>query len=527
MSSRDALATKGRRTGERTAAHPPSLPSQHRPSAKSYTNGAQKPSKSVTTSLRSRPDQGEESDHAQSSSDVSMEDGSEGNPRKPFPSAQSGDVKRCAYGDTKSAGQFMVKIGRAIEEGTEYIEWAEEGSGALSIRNDERFAKEALPKHFKGIKPASFDKQLRNYGYQKKKITGPEGPGSLWVRKEAPPLNEPTCPNPVQERPLTANVPVAAGMAPRPSSQLDLEGFINELQHELRATRSELSATRSELSATRSELSATRSELGATRSELNAARMDLGAARSESNATRVELNATRSELSAARLDLGAARSELNATRSELSVARSEMFGMHTIEPSSIGNGSSHSATNSVPDAPRFSQTDEANGYNRIPDEFPPNVQTGAYGVGSQQAVHLGLETRPSYDSADPTFLARHPAQPQSFGCNSESNPGFPETYADEYTMPGGSFSHTFWIPQVDLTTIPQGAGTNSGHQQNSMHPTGAPSISHFDPPVTSLPPIPSTSQAPTRHQPPNPSGAYGGPRGPMSVVHQVPVPGIQ
>lgn len=118
MTSRDVPTTdrtKGRRAGERSAAHSPSLPSQHRSSTKSYTNGAQKPSKSMTTALRSRPDQGEESDHAQSSSDVSMEDDSEKNPRKPPPPAQLGDVKRYAHGNTKSAGQFMDKLGRWVD----------------------------------------------------------------------------------------------------------------------------------------------------------------------------------------------------------------------------------------------------------------------------------------------------------------------------------------------------------------------------------------------------------------------------
>ncbi|KAG8913737.1 hypothetical protein FRC00_001726 [Tulasnella sp. 408] len=56
-----------------------------------------------------------------------------------------------------------------IEEDMEYINWAEEGSDSILIPNDKKFVAMALPNHFRKIKMESFEKQLRNYGYQKKK----------------------------------------------------------------------------------------------------------------------------------------------------------------------------------------------------------------------------------------------------------------------------------------------------------------------------------------------------------------------
>lgn len=185
--------------------------------------------------------------------------------------------------------------------------------------------------------------------------------------------------------------------------------------------------------------------------------------------------------------------------------------MNSVGSSSTGNASSHSMANSRADPPRFPQTNEANGYGRIPDGFPPK---DTYGVGNQQAAPLGLDSGPSYDS----FLARQPAQTQSFDCYPETNPEVLQIYFDPYPMPGGLSPEMSWRQESDAAIMPPGTGTSSELQQTSMVSTVPPTTSHIDPPVAALPPIPSTSQVSTRHQLPNPSGAYGGPKGPMVVV---------
>lgn len=410
-----------------------------------------------------RSDQGEEPDHAQCPSDISMEDDDdEESPNKSPPPAQLDKIKRYAHGNTKSGGQFMGKVERVIGEGTEWIKWDVEGSGAIWIPNNRKFLEKILPEHFSGIKVESFEKQLRSNGYRKKKTArGTEG--SLWVRKDAPQSKDAAPQDMVQERPPTTSASFAANMAPRPSDQPDLEARMDELQNKLSTTTSDLNATKSELDATRSELKETRDLLSDTRSEV-----------------KILTNLLR-----------------------------QLFGRDsTTEPVSTRDGPSHPMPNFgrgpvVAHGP--SQMIQTDAHDGIPYRSLLTPQAGAYGVTAPQGAPLGLGIPPSYNPVGPAFPSEQPARPKPSGYGFEVNPGITRPYSGGHTRLGGPFPGHSWVQQSDM---PQVAGTSSGHQQTSIIATGAPLLSDYCLPIPD-PQVTSAYHATTRGQLSNHSRASG------------------
>ncbi|KIO16605.1 hypothetical protein M407DRAFT_33742 [Tulasnella calospora MUT 4182] len=237
MTSRGSdRSPNGHVAGQRLAAHPLPVPSQHRSSTKKHSHRDPKSSKSKATYSRSRLDQDEESDDARCPSDVSMEDGSEETLSKASPSAQADGVGKSTDVDSKSGGPFIGKLQGMIKKEPGYIRWAEEGSDAILIPNDKIFVAKALHKHFG-------------------KIKGAEGAGSLWVQKEMPLPDDPIPPDLAQER------PPAASVAPRPSAQADLEARMDALQNTLNMVLSMLNASMASRPSGRPDLEARIDEL--------------------------------------------------------------------------------------------------------------------------------------------------------------------------------------------------------------------------------------------------------------------------
>ncbi|KAG8913158.1 hypothetical protein FRC01_004706 [Tulasnella sp. 417] len=225
MASRGYLCLSSRHAGDPEPLISPFL-TYHRSSAEDYTNGAQTLQDPGATYS---PDQAQQSDRAQCSPDSSLEDDDEENPDQRSPSAQLDDVKSCAYGYSKSGGQFMGKLKEMIQKETKHIKWGTDGSDVISIPNVGEFAAKALPIHFPGIK-------------------GTEG--SLWLRKAALLPEDLSQRSTLLEQPPIASAPVAASVVPQPPDQRALEARMNELENKLAIVQAFLSEVGRELTTT-------------------------------------------------------------------------------------------------------------------------------------------------------------------------------------------------------------------------------------------------------------------------------------
>ncbi|KAG9044512.1 hypothetical protein FS837_008041 [Tulasnella sp. UAMH 9824] len=361
----------------------------------------------------------------------------------------------------------MTNVEWVIELGTECIEWARQGSRAILIRNDTKFENETLRDHFNGIKPGSFEKQMRNYGYQKKKTT--TGHGSLWVLKDQSLPDDPTQLGMALETPSLASAPTAASMGLKTSTLPDLKARMDELEDKLDTTTSELIGTQLELNDTRTELKETRKLLSETMSEVQI----------------------------------------------LTKLLRRVFARDTAEPVSSGDCPSHSVPDSGP-GPVVSQDpphiNHPNGYGGALDGSSLNKpQASPFGATAPRGAPLGPDIGLSCNPADPTLPSEQPTHPQLSSYGTDANPGIPQIHPARHTVPGGPFQQVFLVQQSGFTTMPQdqGAGTSSRRYQSSLYGTGG---SYQYGPPTSSPPVTSTPPASTRTQPLNHFGVSAGPR---------------